>query len=830
MKVDRSKLHAVAMDASPVSGQSAGDPFPCAMVASLASEIRYAVRGLRHSPVYTVAAVATLSLGIGANALVFAFANTLFLRPMPFVRDHELVGTSTTRRAANGEIAEFASSSIDFFAFVARNRSFTSVGAIDSRSHALMGPERPETILGATLTASMWSVLGTPAVAGRTFGVDEDIPGSSVAVISQALQERLFPGAPAGAIGQTITVDGTQRTVIGVMPRAFRPRMNPGDVWMPAGLTEASSNTSRQFQIVARLRPGVSLDMARADIVRIAGELAAERPATHAEWSASVRSLRAKIGDSARAVTLTLVAAVGFLLVLTCANVTNLAMARVARRKAEWSTRLALGAPRSSLVRNQLIEASLIGVAGGVIGVLLASAGLGPALQRLTTDNSLIAVVAMDWRVIAIVFVLSIVAGVVCAIAPSAYGLALASSGALAGGGRRYANGRGEQRARRMLMATQVSAAGTLLVGSFGAVQVLRGLEKSDIGFVPASLYVGATTLPAVRYPKLAERARFAEAALTALRETPGVRAAALATTPFLPGRSMQAMILVEGSAQTERVAAEVRRVDAEYFTVMGMPLVRGRAFSTTDRDSMPPVVIVNQSFARKYIGDAEPIGARVRRGTNPAATVVGVVPDVMDSGVGVTVGPTLYLPFAQSAAADFAFVVRSDLPLPAIDRAMRDAIKRIDPVQPLDEVAPVTRRLVESLGESRFKMLLLGVLSLLAVVIASVGIYGVTAYLIAERTREVAMRMALGAEPGSIVRAFTLDATRWVAGGAIVGLAIAHALTRLVAARAPEAAAAGVTTYVFTAVILVAVGAIAAVVPTIRASRIAPARVLRGE
>jgi putative ABC transport system permease protein len=289
-------------------------------------------------------------------------------------------------------------------------------------------------------------------------------------------------------------------------------------------------------------------------------------------------------------------------------------------------------------------------------------------------------------------------------------------------------------------------------------------------------------------------------------------------------------MVLVEGSAQTERVAAEVRRVDSDFFTVMGLPLLRGRAFAATDRDSMPPVAIVSQAFARQYIGGAEPLGARIKRGTNPSATVVGVVPDVMDSGVGVIVGPTLYLPYAQNASGDVAFVVRSDLPPAAIDRAMREALKAIDPLQPLDDVVPLTRRLTESLGESRFKTLLLSMLSLLAVVIASVGIYGVTAYLVAERTKEVAVRIALGAEPATIVRSFTIDSGRWVAMGATVGLALAYVLTRLLAARVPEIAAAGPVTYFVTALLLIGVGAIATVVPTIRASRMAPARVLRGD
>jgi len=801
-----------------------------ASLASIGPDIRLAFRALIRSPGYSATAIATLALGIGANALALTFANAVFLRPLPFVRGSELVGISATHRAANGDVLDFAPAGIDFLAYATRAHTLSGVGAINSQTFALQGPEHPETILGATLSASMWTVLGVNAVAGRVFTESEDRTDATIVVMSAALQQRLFPGDPGNAIGRELIVDGHAKAVIGVMPEGYRPRMNPGDIWMPLGVTEANATTSRQLQLVGRLSPGANLETARADMRQIASQLAQERPTTHRDWGVSVKDLKAKVGDSARAVTMTLIAAVAVLLLLTCANVTNLAMARAAKRSSEVSTRLALGASKSSVFRHHLLEAIVISLAGSALGVLLAAGGLRLTIGMLTTDNPLVTSVQMDWRTLLLVLVLSLLIGTLCSVIPTLYSLRVADRTALAGGGRTAYVGRKERSLRRALMTFQVGLAAVLLVLAFGALSTLRALGSAEVGFQPTNLHVASMTLPVSRYGDVTKRSGFVSQALLTLRSTAGIEAASVVSNRFVRGQSFQSMLTVDGIASEEPFPAEVRRIESEYFATVGLPLLQGRAFAPTDHATNLPVAIVNQSFVKTYLGGRDPIQLRVRRGANPWQTIVGVVPDVMDAGVGVAVGPALYLPFSQGGSAAASFVIRSRLRPSEVERALRRAVASVDPMQPVDRVVTMTQLLEESLGESRFKTLVLSVLAALALVIASLGIYGVTAYIVTEQRREVALRIAIGAETQSIVRHFSLDAGRWVAIGVLSGLAVAVILSRAAGEYVPELVEAGVGTYIAIGCLLFCVGTIAPLLPVIRVARQQAAPVLRGE
>ena len=794
------------------------------------AEVSYALRTLRRSPMYTGAAVATLALGIGANALVYCFASALFLRPLPFKDAHELVGISTTFRAASGDIADFAPSALDLVAYKNRARTLASVGGIDSQTYAIMGRERAESVLGATVTASLWDVLGTRAAAGRTFGAREDRADSHVVVISDALQRRLFPGPGDAALGRSLIVDGQPREVIGVMPPSYRPRMNPGELWIPMGVTETTAVQGQKMQVVARLKPGATIEMATADLTRLAAELAVELPDNHRDWGVSVKGLREKIGHSARAVTATLVAAVAFLLLLTCANVTNLALVRAAHREADVATRLALGASKASILRHQVLEALIVSVVGGALGALLAAVGLRSALRLMTADNPLVSTVSLDARVMMMIGLVAIAVGLACSVAPGRHSVRGALASALVGGARQPQPGRKEARLRRGLMSLQVAVAAVLVVASSSAVMALRDVQEHDVGFAPEDVYIASVTLPVAGYPTLLKRSMFVEQVLGRLRETPGIKTASIVTHRFLPGRSVQSMVTIDGQEAVAPVATELRRIDADYFAALSIPVLQGRGFNHADRDGSLPVAIVNGALVRQYLRGRDPLTARIKRRVGPWLQVVGVVPDVSDSGLGVNVGPMLYLPFAQAAAASVSFVVKSGLGPAPVERAVRVAITSVDPGQPLDEVAPLSKLLDDSLGERRFKSLTLALLSLLGLLVACLGLYGVTAYALTRRKQEVAIRMALGAPPSRIVRAFLLESGRFIAAGASCGLLLAFTLGRVLQRWAPEVGIASLGTYVATGFLLVLVGLAATLAPTLQASRTAPARVLRGD
>ncbi len=806
------------------------------MIDAIASDVRYSLRIFGRHPVYAAATILTLALGIGANALVYALASAVFIHPLPFARGDELVKVTGKRRLANGEMADFAVTAMDFIVFSERNRTLSGVGAILAQSFSVSIGDEPRMVRGGSVSASMWPVLGVPPVAGRAFTASEDTPNAAVAMISETLQQRLFPGPPARAVGQHLSVDGIPRVIVGVMRAGVTPAMIPSDVWVPLGVTRATVTpaANRIIQLVGRLKPGVSIAQARADIERVARDLEAEFPDTHRGDGGNVVSLRTKIADGAESLALTLLASVLFLLVLACANVANLTLARVARRRAEISTRLALGGPRAAIVRQQLCESILIGVAGGLIGALLATVVL-PVLMRMTAGGSFIlALVTIDWRVMLMVVGASIAAGAGCAIVPVLYGIRMSASGPLAGGGRRNQSGVGDARVRRLLMSGQVAVAAVLLVGAFGMVATLRRLAKADVGFRPEQVIVANLTLPQARYGKLHERVALVDRVLEQLSATPGIRGVGVSSNPFVRGQVMQTTVSIEGQPATTdaQLSADLRRTAGSYFSVLSIPISRGRDFTTADRDSTLPVAVVNRAFVKQYFGGGDALGKRIKRGapTNPWLTIVGIVPDIMDRGVGVVVGPTVYVPFRQSAAPEFSFVLSTTMGTAAAERALRAAIASVDADRAIESVKSLPQLLDESVGEDRFKTVIIAALAALALVLASTGIYGVTSFLVAERTREIAIRMALGARAATVLRQLVVDGGRWIVSAAAVGLVAARLLGGAVARYVPQLTEAAVGTYATTAVLLTAVGIAATAIPTWRASRVSPAQVLRGE
>ena len=799
--------------------------------------LRQAVRSLLRSPIYTLSAVATLGLGIGANAIVYAFASAVFVRPLPFARERELVAIVMTHRTPNGALADNGSGEFDYLHFAARNRTLQHIATMLPNVYAVVRGDDPETVLGAGVSATMWDVLGTRPVAGRTYTATEDQPGATSVVIAESLQQRWFPGPASAALGRTLVVDGVARTVIGVMPLGFSPLMSPGEVWTPLGLsaaTQTDSTGTRIHLMAGRMRGGVTVQQVSDDVARIARDMEVELPKTSRGWGARALPLRENIGGSTRTLTALLFAFVVVLFALACTNVANLSLARMAQRRTEISTRLALGAAPTSLVARQLAEGALLGLGGGAVGVALTAGALRPLIAVVPDLPPLLSSVQLDWRVSVFVAVLSIVTGAVIALAPGYFGVRSASAAALAGGGRRQQAGVGERRARRWLMSAQVTAASVLLVTSVGIVGTLYQLGRVNTGLVARGVAVGRVTLSEQRYPELTGRNRLLNAVLDQLRSTPGITSAGVTHNPFVLNQNFQTILRVEGQVSPDGTdpAVDFRRVTPGYFETVGVRPLRGRLFTAADRDSTLPVVIVSQSFVRRYFPSGDPLGHRVRRtgGPHPWATIVGIVPDVMDAGVGVDVGPAIYLPFAQNSSWWVIFVVKSSLSLAEVDRAIRRAVKSADASQPVDNVTPLDRLLSNSLGEQRLKALILAALASLALVLACTGIYGVTAFLMTERTKEIAIRMALGAEPRSMLTRLVLENERWVASGALVGLGAAWGAGIVWKTRVPDLSAAGAPAYVATAVVLLGVSVLAMWAPAYRASRTAPALALRSD
>jgi predicted permease len=800
------------------------------------SVVRHSLRSLLRAPVYTLSAVLTLALGLGANAVVAAIAGAVFVRPLPFARERELVAVQMTYPDPHGTVTGGSAGELDYVHLGARTRTLRGLGAMLATTYAVVRDGEAVTVDGAGVSATMWEVLGARPVAGRTWDRAEDRRLSDLAVIGEALQRRWFPGPPASALGRTLVVDGRTRTIVGVMPAGFAPYLRPGDLWVPLGLHPATVavRTGTRFHLLAgRLRPGVTVAQAGDDLARIARQLERELPTSHHGWGTRAVPLRQAIGGDTRATTVMLVACVALLLVLAGTNVAHLSLARLLQRRAELSSRLALGAPPASLVWRQVVEGALLGAAGGAVGAALCAVALGPLLALVPDAPPLLARARLDGRVALVVALLSLATGVAAALGPALVGVRRAERGALAGGGRLRHGGARDRRLRAWLAAAQLAAAALLLVTSLAIAGAMWRLGRVDTGLDARGVVVGRLTLPA-RYDGLRTRNQLVAAVLDRLTAEPGVRGAGMTQNRFVAGQSVGTVLTFEGrpASDTGGLSVELRRVTPGYFAAVGIRPLRGRLLDASDRDGTLPVVVVSRALARRYFGTDDAVGRRIRRtgGPHPWLTIVGVAPDVRDAGVAEALGPTIYMPYAQSATPSVTLVVRSALPPERVDRAIRAAVRAADPLLAVDDVAPLTRLLEDSLGEQRLRTAVLGALAALALALASAGIYGVTAFLMAERTREIALRMALGAAPGTVLARVVADGGRWIAGGVGAGLAAAWGVGAAWRATFPELGGAGVTAYLGAAALLVAVSLLATWLPARRASRLAPALVLRGD
>ena len=799
----------------------------------LTGELRHALRALRRSPAYTAAAVLTLALGIGASASVVSVASALFVRPLPFADEAHLVWIEATHAGPDGEPEQFMATPRDFVQWRADSRTLAQVEAMQPRAFALTGGEEPETVQGGEVSAGMFSLLGATPLLGRTFTEAEDVARSSVAVISHALWRRRFGNDP-GAVGQVLSLDGEPKVVIGVMRAGFRPLLQRGDVWVPLGFTLANAPdvASRTLFVAGRRLPTATVERVAADLVGISSVIERDYPRFHAGWGAGARPLRTVLMGGSRTTVLTLTAAVAFLLLLACANVANLTLARVARTRAETSLRFALGASRWRIVRRQLLESTVLGVLGGALGPLIGAVVLRQLRALGFGTNPLLEDVPVDWRVAAAVVLLSVFAGVACAAVPSLHAARVGSLGILQQGGWRASLGVGDRRTRRLLMSGQIAAALVLLVGATMMLRVLRRLDRTDPGFDAAGVTVAQMTLPRTHYPNVARRSQAVERVLDELRAIPGVTAVGSTMNYFAFDQSISTVVTIEGrsAAPLEEFNVHFRRIAGDYFPAMRIPVLRGRRFTPADRDSTVPVAIVSQSMAERYWPAQDPLGKRLKRpgDTNPWLTVVGVVPDVMDSGLGDTLGPTLYLPYAQNSFPLVTLVIRSALPSGVAPRAVRDAVRRVDADQPVDDVAALETLLGKSIADQRLKAVLLALLASLGLALACTGISGVTAYLTAERTKEIGIRVALGAEPSAIRGMLLWDAARWIGLGVALGWVVTLGLAAAARGRLAEAGDVGVPTALAAGALLAAVALVAAYGPVRRATRLNPVIALR--
>jgi putative ABC transport system permease protein len=796
-------------------------------------DVRYAFRGLLRNSGFSAAAILSLMLGIGASLAIFTVTDNLLLRPLPYRDAGGLVIVWERNTRLAGEDHNVVSPG-NYLDWKRQNDVFGSMAGFRAGSSVLSVGSRSEQLEKQLVTADVFPLLGVQPVRGRLFTAEDDTPGvNSALIISYRLWQSWF-GGDDGIIGRKVQVNSTPRTVIGVMPPGFYLLDRETDLWDTLGLDNRDYRKSqgRWMLCLARLKPGVTRDAAQTHMAAVAQRLETAYPAFDKNWSVNVEPLRDSMVRQVRTSLLILLGAVGLLLAVACANVANLLLARYAARRRELAVRMSVGAGRVRVIRHLLTESVLLGLLGGTAGVLAARwavkglVALAPA--NLTHGTQ----ISFDLRILSFAIGVSVLTGILFGIAPAL----AASRGQLADGLR--ASGRsnvgGTNRLRALLVGGEVALSVMLLVGGMLLFRSFVGLQTVNPGLDPSGVLTFRVALPAARYQE-ASRSHFFSRAIEQIEQLPGVRAAsAVSYLPF-NGDAAGTWVGIAGRPVPrpgEELLGIIRTVLPGYFRVMGIPLKKGRDFTVADNDpSTPYRFIVNESFVERYLKGEQPLGKQINAlmdRTNPFGEIVGVVGDVKEGSVDQEPAPTVYYIHNHLSYPAMTFVVRTAGDPLALAGPARRIIQGLDPAQPIADVRAMRTIVAETFSRQRFSALLLSGFSLASLLLAGIGIYGLLAYSVTERTREIGVRVALGAQPSRIIMMIVGGGARLVATGTAVGIAGAMALSGLLKGLLFGVGPRDVATYVAVPSLLGIVALIGAFIPARRAARLEPLAALR--
>jgi putative ABC transport system permease protein len=793
-------------------------------------DLRYGIRMLFKHPGFTAIAVLTLALGIGANTAIFSVVNAVVLRPLPFEDPERII--RMWGKFSQGDHA--STSPPDFLDYRAQNSTFEEFAAMMSSSYNLTGDAEPERIIAADVTTNFFRALGVKPVQGRAFSPEEEQPGlSRVAIISEGLWRRRFGGV-LPITGKTLTLDGRSYTVVGVASNAAR-LLEDTEVWVPLTFDHPMMKVRRFhfLRTIGRLKPGVTLQQAQADLDAVAMGLERQYPDSNKTWRLRLVPLREELLGDIRTGLYVLLGAVAFVLLIACANIANLLLARAAGRQKEIAIRSALGARPARLIRQLLTESIVLSTAGGAVGLLLAVWGT-ELLVKMTPDTIARAnEIGVDNRVLGFTLLLSLLSGVIFGLVPALQTSRPDLTESLKEGGKGTVAGMGNNRTHSFLVVTEVALALVLLVGAGLLVQSFRRLQNVDPGFNPANTLTMRLFLPESKYGEPGRPRAFLDQVLERVAALPGVKA--VGTTTHLPmrGGGGDTYFKIEGRPfedTNQHVTAQNPSISHDYLNAMGIPLVKGRPF--TEQETKEPIktVIINEAFARTYFTGEDPLSQRlvIDMGESLTCEIIGVTRDIKQFSLQSQSPPTMYLPSIEVGRASLVVRTAGD-PL-AITSAVRAAVQSVDKDQPIANVLSMEQILSSSVAEPRFRTLLLSVFAALALVLAGVGIYGVMSYAVARRTHEIGIRMALGARPGDTLKLVVGQGMTLALIGVAVGLAAAFALTRLLSSLLFGVSATDPLTFAVIALLLTSVAMVACYIPARRATRVDPMVALRYE
>ncbi|HKQ07299.1 MAG TPA: ABC transporter permease [Blastocatellia bacterium] len=802
-------------------------------------DLRYAIRASLNRPGFMVIVVLALAIGIGANTAIFSVVNAILLRPLPYKNPDRIVMVWMS----NGKLAidQDWHSYPNYVDYRDQNSTFEEVAAFNDRSFNLTGNGEPVRVAGAWSTANLFAVLGVDPLQGRAFTVEEEEPGKDrVAVISYGLWQRRF-GSDPGVIGQPISLNGVDRTVIGVMPASFAFPQKETDVWVPLATSVQNKQARGAFWLkaVGRLKPGVTIEQARADMGTIANQLLERFPQIMESYGVNLVPLHEQVTGKVRTALLVLLAAVAFVLLIACANVANLLLARAAAREREIAIRTALGASRRRIVRQLLTESVLLALVGGVLGLLLAIWGLD-ALKAISPANvPRLDQIGIDGRVLAFTLTVSLLTGIIFGLVPALQASKPDLNESLKEGGRGSSEGRRGKHVRSLLVVSEIALSLVLLIGAGLLIKSFIHLQKFDLGFNPDNLLTLRVQLAGTKYRENPQVVNFFQQALERMRNVPGVQSVGAISTIFLSDTPNSTNFTIEGRpvvTGADSIEVPLDAVTNDYFKVMGIPLLKGRFFDERDRAGSLPVAIVNETFAKRFFEGEDPLGKRYCYG-QPSSdgktewlTIVGVVGDMRRTGYDKAARPETFMAQDQNPDSALTIVARTAGDPASYAPALRDAVWAVDKDQSVFSIKTMDATLAEMTAERRFNMLLLGIFAAVAMVLAGVGIYGVMSYSVTQRMHELGIRIALGASQRDVLRLVIGQATRLALIGVGAGLIAAFFLTRLMASLLYGVSATDFATFLLISSLLTGVSLAASFVPARRAMKVDPMVALRYE
>jgi putative ABC transport system permease protein len=802
---------------------------------SLLQDLRYGARMLRKNPGFTTIAVLTLALGIGANTAIFSVVDAVLLRPLPYAHPQQLM----IIRETSQRVGTHSPSYPDFLDWRKQSRTLAQMAALNNRAFNLSGVAQPESIDGYAVSPNTLSMLGVRPFLGRDFLPSEEAPGTApVVLLSYALWQSHL-GADPDALGKTVTLDGRSFTIVGVLPPKFRlddktDLLAPIGVWVADMMDRGDRG---DMEVLGRLAPGSTFRQARAELDTIAVNLQKAYPMQNADIGIDVTTLRDQLVGDVRPAILVLFGAVVFVLLIACVNVANLFLVRGAARSREIAVRQACGAGRNRIIRQMLTESFLLAAIGGALGILVGALGIVGLKHLVSTDMFQGVTIAIDRSVMLFSSAMIVLVAIAFGFAPAWQASHPQVQETLKEGGRSATSSAAQHRLRGMLVMAETALALVLLVGAGLMMKSMYRLLQVNPGFRPERVLTMEINLRSAQYSKPGATLNFWQQTLDRVRAVPGVETAALGTVLPLSGNHNRSDLTIEGMPTPnpgQFPHPDYHIVSADYTSVLSIPLMRGRNFTDADTDTVPQVALINATMARRFWPNDDAIGRRFHWGhpddKQPWFTIIGIVGDTKLYGLANPSRLEVYVPYQQDRATDMSLVLRSATDPASLTSSIRDAVAGVDKDQPVFNVNTMTQLVNDSVATRHITLVLLGLFSALALVLAAIGIYGVIAYSVQQRTHEIGIRMALGAQRGDVLRLVVGHGVKLAALGIAIGVAAAFGLTRLMSSLLFGTGSNDPITFASAATVLLLVAVAACYIPARRAIAVDPMVALRYE